>query len=83
MTNSHEKIMLKESNESPERQNNLLTHDKEQAATQAVKPDLTVNTSCDLEKCMLLHYADISNGNWMHIVGAIVLIKIWESTTDE
>lgn len=63
MTNSHEKIMLKESNESPERQNNLLTHDKEQAATQAVKPDLTVNTSCDLEKCMLLHYADISNGN--------------------
>lgn len=52
--------------ESPERWNNILTHYKEQAASQEVKPDLTVNTSCDLEKCMLLHYADLSYGNWMH-----------------
>jgi len=55
--------MLKESNESPERRNNLLTQYKEQATTQAVKSDLTVSTSCDLEKCMLLHYANRSYGN--------------------
>lgn len=69
MTNSHEKNHAdntKWKSESPKRWNNILTHYKEQAASQEVKPDLTVNTSCDLEKCMLLHYADLSYGNWMH-----------------